>query len=105
MAGRKFSSQFKLQVVRELESGDRRMSAICREHSLSDSLVRRWLEAYRERGADAFAEADPRLAELEAARKRIAELEAALGRATLERDFLVRCVKRANIPLPDGARW
>lgn len=105
MAGRKFSAQFKLQIVREFESGEKRLSQICREHSLGDSLVRRWLQQYRERGADAFRTEDPRAEELLTAQKRIAELEAALGRATLENDFLKRCVKRANLPLPDGARW
>jgi transposase len=105
MASRKFSPQFKLQIVREFESGENRVSQLCREHALSDSLVRRWVQQYRERGADAFRADDPRADELEAARKRIAELESALGRATLEVDFLRRCVKRANIPLPDGARW
>jgi transposase-like protein len=105
MANRKFSAQFKLQIVREVEDGQKRISQICREYSLSDSLVRRWAEQYRERGADAFRGDDPRAEELEVARRRIAELESALGRTTLELDFLRRCVKRANIPLPDGARW
>lgn len=58
------------------------MSAVCREHSLSDSLVHRWLGVYSERRAETFAEEDPRLAELTAARQRIAELEAAPGRVT-----------------------
>jgi len=35
MANRKFSPQFKLQVVREVEDGEKRISQICREHSLS----------------------------------------------------------------------
>ena len=72
---------------------------------LSDSIVRRWVEQYRERGADAFRTGDPKAEELAAAKKRIAELEAALGRATLEVDFLRRCVRRANLPLPESARW
>ena len=72
---------------------------------LSDSIVRRWVEQYRERGADAFRTGDPKAEELAAVKKRIAELEAALGRATLEVDFLRRCVKRANLPLPESARW
>jgi transposase-like protein len=105
MAYRKFSPQFKLQIVREVEDGAKRITEICREHSLSDSIVRRWSEQYRERGAEAFRAGDPKSEELAAAQKRIAELEAALGRATLEVDFLRRCVKRANVPLPESARW
>lgn len=105
MANRKFSPQFKLQIVREVEGGEKRISEICREHALSDSIVRRWVEQHRERGPDAFRTGDPKSEELAAAQKRIAELEAALGRATLEVDFLRRCVKRANVPLPESARW
>ena len=105
MAYRKFSPEFKLQIVREIESGEKRVSQVCREHSLSDSPVRRWVEQYRERGAEAFRSAGSSGDELEAARKRIEELESALGRATLEVDFLRRCVKRANLPLPEGVRW
>ena len=105
MAYRKFSPEFKLQIVREVESGEKRFSQICREHSLSDSLVRRWAAQYREHGVDAFRGDYPRAEELEAARKRAAELEAALGRVTPEVGSLRRCVKRANLPLPAGARW
>jgi len=105
MPYRKFSPQFKLQIVREVEAGEKRITEICREHSLSDSIVRRWVEQYHERGAEAFRTGDPKSEELEAVQKRIAELEAALDRATLEVDFLRRCVKRANIPLPESARW
>ena len=41
---------------------------------LSDSIVRRWVEQYRERGADAFRTGDPKAEELAAVKKRIAEL-------------------------------
>jgi transposase len=105
MANRKFGPQFELQIVREVEDGQERISQICREHSLSDSPVRRWVAQYRERGAEAFRSADPSSDELEAARERIAELRSAIGRTTLELDFLGRCVKRANIPFPESARW
>ena len=105
MPNRKFRPEFKLQIVREVEAGEKRISQICREHSLADSVVRRWLQQYQENGAAAFEKKDRKADELVAAQKRVAELEAALGRATLEVDFLRRCVKRANIPLPPDARW
>ena len=35
MAYRKFSPQFKLEIIREVEDGEKRVSQICREHSLS----------------------------------------------------------------------
>jgi len=102
---RKFQPAFKLQIVREVEAGDRPISQICREHSLSDSIVRRWLQQYQEKGPAAFHKGDPKSEELEAAHQRIAQLESALGRSTMEVDFLRRCVKRANVPLAESARW
>lgn len=102
---RKFQPAFKLQIVREVEAGDKPISQICREHSLSDSIVRRWLQQYQERGASAFHKGDPKSEELETTHKRIAQLESALGRSTMEVDFLRRCMKRANLPLPLDARW
>jgi len=108
MGYREFSPQFRLLIIREVEDGEKRVSQICREHSLSESIVRRWVEQYRERGADAFRTRGPKSEELAAAHKRIAELETALGRATLKVDFLRRCVERANVPsaprLPESAR-
>jgi len=100
---RKFQPAFKLQIVREVEAGDRPIAQICREHALSDSIVRRWLQQYQEKGALAFHKGDPKSEELEAAHKRIAQLESALGRSSMEVDFLRRCVKRANVPLAPHA--
>jgi transposase len=100
MAARKFSPEFKKRVVLEFEAGDKKASQICREQDISDSLLRRWVQQYREHGEGAWRKEDPRAQELVQAEKRIAELEAALGRATLDIEFLKRCCKRANISLP-----
>ena len=34
MGYRKLSPQFRLQIIREVEDGEKRVSKICREHSL-----------------------------------------------------------------------
>jgi len=44
MAGRTVSPQIRLQVVHEVEPGHCRISRSCLEHSLRDSLVRRWVK-------------------------------------------------------------
>jgi transposase len=100
MSGRKFTPEFKKRVVDEFEAGAKGATQICREYEICDSVLRRWVDQYRERGENAWRREDPEAQELLAAEKRIAELEAALGRATLEVEFLKRCCKRANIPLP-----
>lgn len=100
MTPRKFSPEFKKRVVLEFEAGEKKSAQLCREYQICDSLLRRWVTQYREQGDAAWRKEDPRSQELLDAQKRIAELEAALGRATLEVDFLKRCLRRANLPLP-----
>ncbi len=94
---RTFDREFKLQVVRQLVAGEKRLSQLCREHNLSETLVRRWREQYEEQGENAWpvsgghhVERDPE--------QRIAELEAALGRAHLELELLRRALKKGGSP-------
>ena len=88
---RTFSREFKLQVVRSLLLGEKRLAQVCREHDLSETLVRRWRDQYDQRGEHAW------LDEVGAApstdQARISALEAALGRAHLENEFLRRAVE------------
>jgi transposase-like protein len=94
MGKRSFSREFKLQVVRQLVSGEKRFAQLCREHNLCQTLLRRWREQYEQDGENAWLdstaagsmERDPEL--------RIAALEAALGRAHLENEFLRHALKQ-----------
>jgi transposase len=88
MGKRVFSREFKLQVVRQLVSGEKRFAQLCREHSLCQTLLRRWREQYEQRGEHAWLDHDPTTCVDQDAKTRIAALEAALGRATLENEFL-----------------
>jgi transposase-like protein len=88
MAKRTFGREFKLQVVRQLVHGDKRMAQICREYGLCQTLVRRWREQYETAGENAWLEQRELTAGTLDATQRIAALEAALGRAHLEIDFL-----------------
>jgi transposase len=85
---RTFSREFKLQVVRQLISGEKRLAQLCREHGLCQTLLRRWRDQYQAHGENAWR--DPETTRLigEDPQARIAALEAALGRATLENQFL-----------------
>ena len=60
--------------------GERSIAELCREHGLSETLLRRWrdqaLEAAQERSVGSEQ------------RKRIAELERALGKKTYELEIL-----------------
>ena len=41
---RKFTAEFKEEVVALIQQGDRTLSQICRDLDLTDSSVRRWVE-------------------------------------------------------------
>ena len=97
MPGRTFTREFKLALVRQLASGEKRPAQVCREHGLADSVLARWRREYTERGEAAFtphagsSESSP----LEA---RIAELERFCGQLALENAVL----KKALQSVPHG---
>jgi transposase-like protein len=88
MVKRSFSREFKLQVVRQLISGEKGFTQLCREHGLGQTLLRRWREQYQDHGENAWRDQEPARHIEEDPQARIAALEAALGRATLENEFL-----------------
>lgn len=92
---RSFDREFKLQVVRQLEAGEKRLAQLCREHQLSATLVRRWKEQYAQHGEEAWPEATGLRVERDG-EQRIRELESALGRAHLEIELLRRALKQAE---------
>ena len=106
MPKRTFDREFKLQVARQLVRGEKRLSQLCREHSLCQSLVRRWREQYEAHGELAFAEGGSGPHVERDAEARIAALEAALGRAHLEIEFLRHALKqlekRGSLPGRNG---
>ena len=84
--GRTFSRAFKLEIVRQVERGERRPAQICREHNLADGVLWRWRREYAERGEAAFAPPTPDSAE--GLERRIAELERFCGQLALENAVL-----------------
>src|SRR3989344_8826763 len=51
---RKFSREFKLQVVQEVESGLKSRAQATREHELSEGMINKWVSAYRADPVNAF---------------------------------------------------
>jgi transposase len=81
MHGRMHSREFKLDVVRQVESGAKRPAQVCRECELAESLRLRWRHEYAARGEAAFT---PRLPSREQALEaRIAALERYCGQLSL----------------------
>jgi transposase-like protein len=107
MVKRSFSREFKLHVVRQLVSGEKRLAQLCREYSLCQTLLRRWRDQYEAHGENAWREPDPARAGDGEPQARIAALEAALGRATLENEFLrqaLQLVRKGGLAPPRNGR-
>ena len=50
MHGRSHPRAFNLDAVRQVQTGAKRPSQICREHGIAESLLLRWRREYEERG-------------------------------------------------------
>ena len=85
MPGRSHSREFKLAVVRQVVSGEKRPAQVCREHQLAESLLLRWRKEYEARGETAFAPPERGGTGLE---QRVAELERFCGQLALENEIL-----------------
>jgi transposase-like protein len=77
---RKFTPEFKAQVVLEELTGVKDKAEICREYRLSRQVFSRWRVEFVERAPEIFATKRSRGDEQE----RIAELERMVGQLTME---------------------
>lgn len=98
---RTFAREFKLDLCRQIHSGQKRPAQLCREHQITEGLLLRWRREYEQRGEAAFsikeaAEVSP-TALLE---QKVAELERFCGQLSLENALLK---KLASTPRPPSA--
>ena len=84
------SREFKLEVCRQVVSGEKRPAQVCREHQLSEGLLLRWRHEYEARGDAAFAPAA--LSEGETLARKVAELERFCGQLALENAVLKKAL-------------
>ena len=72
---RKFTAEYKAQVVLEVLTGVKSAAQVCREYQLNDSTLSRWKQEFVEHAAEVFRR-DKGSEEYEV---RIAELERMIG--------------------------
>ena len=92
---RRFSPQFKAQVVLEALQGDTSQAATCRKHDLSPDLLSRWRQQFLEQAHLVFATST----NLSAGQSRIAELERLVRQLT----FKLAAAKKLSALLQ--SRW
>jgi transposase-like protein len=54
MNGRKHTREFKIQVCKQVEIGEKRLAQICREHKPAESSLLKWRKEYQARGEAAL---------------------------------------------------
>lgn len=79
---KRYTEEFRRQVVQEWMSGPDSGVAVSRKYGLSPGLLSQWSKRYEE-GAEQEPEDDSR-----ALKARVAELERKIGQLTMENDFL-----------------
>lgn len=77
---RKFTAEFKSQVVLQVLSGERTTAQVCREHGLTAQTVGDWKKQFLAAAPQAFEKDGGRGGEQE----RIAELEQMVGKLTMQ---------------------
>jgi len=91
MRGRIHTREFKLEVCRQVASGEKRAAQICREHELANSLLLRWRKEYEQYGDGAFLPGPK--TEQEAIERRVADLERFCGQLALENAVLKKALE------------
>lgn len=79
---RKFSVEFKRELVEEIKSGVISMARACRQHELSSTAIYRWMDQYE------HGKLNNEPSETGALENRIAELERKVGQQAMEIDLL-----------------
>lgn len=100
MRGRPHTREFKLEVVRQVVSGQKRPAQVCREYQLAESLLLRWRREYEQRGEAAFSPQQE--TERQALERKVAELERFCGQLALENTVLKKAL--SSNPSRTGTR-
>lgn len=89
---RVFTREFKIDLCRQIASGQRRPAQLCREHQLAEGVLLRWRREFDRRGEAAFSPEEPSPAE--ALEQKVAELERFCGQLALENALLKKLAAR-----------
>ena len=92
MQKRVHSREFKLELVRQIATGQKRAAQACREYGLAESVLSRWRKEYQERGEAAFGSTKEE--GVTSQEQRIAELEQFCGQLVLENQVLKKTLQR-----------
>jgi len=87
MEHRRYSKEFKLDLVREIEAG-LTVAEASRRHEIHPSLIHKWCDSYKKHGENSF----PGNGNLHREEAKIAMLERKIGQLTMENEFLKKVI-------------
>ena len=82
---RKFTSEFKTELVLEVLSGASSQAEVCRRHNLNEDQLSKWKQQFLEKAPSLFDSTDKQSSEV--SEKRIAPLEQLVGRMAVALDI------------------
>jgi transposase-like protein len=99
---RKFTPEFKSQVVLQLLSGERNMAGMCREHQLTAQMVGNWKQQFLAGAPQVFQKGETDSTE----QARIAELERMVGKLTMELEIAKKASSLlAEVAAQNSVEW
>lgn len=96
---RRFSDNFKLQKVREIELGKTKVSEISKQYQVGRSMVYRWMDKFgtmQNRKERLIVESDSDTKQLLALKKKVADLERIIGQKQILLDFKDKMIDLAE---------
>lgn len=96
---RHFSDSFKIQKVRELETGRTKVSELCFQYEVAYNTVYRWLNKFgsmKNKKERLIIEADSDTRQLLELKKKVAELERIIGQKQVMLDFKDKMIELAE---------
>lgn len=89
---RKYSSQFKADLILQYLKGSKSQAEICREYGLNSNLLHKWLTRFEQQVSQIFEPGQDNEQQ-----QKIAKLERIIGQQTIEIDFLKRGLSRFSL--------
>lgn len=96
---RRFSESFKRKKVQEIESGQTKISEICRVYQIRKTSVYNWIHKYgimQEKKERLIVETESDTLKVIELQKRVAELERIVGQKQIEIDFKDKMIELAE---------
>jgi transposase len=95
---RVFARDFKIDLCRQIQSGQKRPAQVCREHQLTEGVLLRWRREFEARGEDAFLAKETAPGETleQKLEQKIAELERFCGQLSLDNAILKKAVSQSR---------